>query len=98
MEPIIFNVNHKVKELAFGKYKGWSLSYVISNNPNYIKWCIENVSGFELTKEENNELKKSLYKQRTSCYERCPSGEAGCDEWESWAWGGAVSPWGADFM
>ncbi len=98
MELIRFDVNHKQKVLAFGKYKGQQLPFMIKQKPYYIKWCLENVKGFELTKEERTDLAISLGKVKSSYRDYCPSGEARCDEWESWAWGGAVSPWGADFM
>lgn len=32
----------------FGKYKGLKVSDVIEANVSYVRWCLENVKGFEL--------------------------------------------------
>ncbi|UWX68154.1 hypothetical protein NZD85_06015 [Empedobacter stercoris] len=32
--------------LDFGKYKRSTIKYVLDSNPEYLKWCIENVSWF----------------------------------------------------
>lgn len=33
----------------FGKHKGKTVEEVIDEEPTYIEWCIDNVTGFELS-------------------------------------------------
>jgi len=44
--------------IKFGKYKDWSWLDVVYDDPNYIKWCIENIG--KLTKEEKNTLTEAI--------------------------------------
>lgn len=34
--------------LSFGKYQGCSIAKVMLTDPDYIYWCLENISWFEL--------------------------------------------------
>lgn len=46
--------------LDFGKYKGDTVDDVITNDPQYLEWCLENVDGFCLTKSAKHELELAL--------------------------------------
>lgn len=63
MHPAAFN---------FGMYKGQNIGMIISSNPKYVKWCVENVSGFkeQLSKEEEKTLIKNLDSIREEEYHR----------------------------
>lgn len=43
----IFITPHNV--FGFGKYKGLSFAHVLEINPNYIHWCMENISDIEIS-------------------------------------------------
>lgn len=45
--------------LDFGKYKGFTLDLIISTDPNYIIWCVENVEWFNFDSEKYEQLCKS---------------------------------------
>lgn len=38
--------------LNFGKYKGQKIKYILLTHIGYIMWCLENISWFRLTSEE----------------------------------------------
>ena len=40
--------------LNFGKYKNQDIKYIILTHIGYIMWCLENVKGFILNKEEQD--------------------------------------------
>lgn len=40
------------RKLTFGKYKGQDIKYIILTHIGYIMWCLENISWFKLTDEE----------------------------------------------
>jgi hypothetical protein len=37
----------KSKKITFGKYKGKSIDWIKQNDAGYIKWCLDNIKGFE---------------------------------------------------
>lgn len=37
-------------KFEFGKYKGIPITVVIERDPRYISWCLENITGFKLSK------------------------------------------------
>ena len=45
---------------TFGKYKGEKVMDIIKNNPEYVRWCGQNVAWFELTVEQAKELSKQM--------------------------------------
>lgn len=51
-----------MKTFTFGKYKGQEISKIIHTNPNYVKWCAENVSFFNLSVEQGVMLHEELEK------------------------------------
>ncbi len=81
---------HIDDEFDFGKYKGLSLSDVMDINPEYITWCMLNVSGpfcsFIISDEAMQEL-IAIYETFlvTTKFEerrriRMDSASKGCDE------------------
>ena len=40
------------RTMTFGKYKGKPMIWVIATHIGYIMWCLENISNFQLTDEE----------------------------------------------
>lgn len=54
--------------LTFGKYKGTSVSDLISINPSYLIWADDNVSYFQLTEEERNLCEQRMKKRKTYSY------------------------------
>lgn len=54
---------------TFGKYKGVSVNKIIHENPNYVKWCADNVCFFILSPDQeallNNEFENRLSKNET---------------------------------
>lgn len=88
------------RTLPFGKYKGREVHEIIDENLSYISWLKDNTS-FQLNESEMGHYLQRLEEKKKKArrhYEMHPGAEAACDPWESWAWGGAVSPWGSDFM
>lgn len=51
----------------FGKYEGEPVWDIISKDPDYIDFCLENVDRFELTENEKSRLR---YIRRKQAYER----------------------------
>ena len=49
-----------MKTFTFGKYKDKEVSKIICSDPQYVKWCVENVSFFVLTIEQEILLKEEL--------------------------------------
>lgn len=45
--------------LTFGKYKGYTASYVINKNPDYLLWCAENIPWFKVDSKLMEEIRKS---------------------------------------
>lgn len=43
----------------FGNYRGHSLEDVIELDPHYVRWCIDNISGFRLDATARGELEIS---------------------------------------
>lgn len=39
------------QSLQFGKYKGEQVQDIIEKDPDYIRWCLDNIDWFGLTKE-----------------------------------------------
>jgi hypothetical protein len=33
-------------KLWFGKHKGYTIHYVLEDDPSYLAWCIESIDGF----------------------------------------------------
>lgn len=50
------------RKFTFGKYKGHDVESVINKDPRYVKWVVDNVNYFTLTKDETNLLCASLDK------------------------------------
>lgn len=50
--------------ISFGKFNGLLLSKVLSIQPSYINWCLENLDHFYISKEKQFEI-KGLYKYFT---------------------------------
>lgn len=46
---------------SFGKFNGLSLSKVLSIQPSYVNWCLENLDHFYISEESQFEI-KSIYK------------------------------------
>lgn len=65
MKPILWFEN--TRRLMFGKYEGEPVWDIISKDPNYIIYCLENVDRFELTENEKSRLRYIRGKQE---YER----------------------------
>lgn len=40
------------RRFTFGKYKGLSILSVIERDPEYVRWCTENIEWFELNGNE----------------------------------------------
>lgn len=61
---------------TFGKYKGRSVMSVLSENPAYVEWCVNNIEWFTLGLEEQKRLKditeaiKIIYCQYPCSYPR----------------------------
>ena len=49
-----------MKTFTFGKYKGKEVGKIICSDPQYVKWCVENVSFFTLSIEQEILLKEEL--------------------------------------
>lgn len=49
---------------SFGKFNGLSLSKVLSIQPSYVNWCLENLDHFYISEESQFEI-KSIYKDFT---------------------------------
>jgi hypothetical protein len=43
--------------LPFGKHKGESLVDVLESDPGWLRWALENIKGFVITDEVEDELK-----------------------------------------
>lgn len=46
----------------FGKYNGQKVTDIIETDPKYVSWAIDNVKYFSINDEENDLLRKALYK------------------------------------
>lgn len=46
--------------IDFGKHEGRHIRQIIQDDPDYLVWCLENVSGFELTDEADEVLEDRL--------------------------------------
>ncbi len=44
---LLLSVNHA---LTFGKYKGHTILKVMHKDANCIHWCLQNISGFKLSR------------------------------------------------
>lgn len=42
--------------IQFGKHKGLKVWQIIDKDPNYLCWCMDNISGFQLKEESHNYL------------------------------------------
>lgn len=49
-----------MENFTFGKYKGEKVMDIIKDNPEYVRWCGQNVAWFELTVEQAKELSKQM--------------------------------------
>lgn len=49
-----------MENFTFGKYKGEKIMDIIKDNPEYVRWCGQNVAWFELTVEQAKELSKQM--------------------------------------
>lgn len=47
-EPKLYKLD---SVFGFGKYKGCTVDDVLEDHPGYIEWCIENIDGFEIHTE-----------------------------------------------
>lgn len=47
--------------LDFGKYKGHSVEYVLANDPEYLIWCANNISGFGMSKSVKDALEEVIW-------------------------------------
>lgn len=48
-------------KLAFGKYRGSTIGWVLENDPAYLLWCMDNVNGFDLHVDTYDRLVDYLY-------------------------------------
>ena len=39
-------------QLNFGMHKGKTINQILEEDPTYIRWCIENISWFKLSKKD----------------------------------------------
>lgn len=51
--------------ITFGKYKGWLIKDLVEHNPQYLLWCQENISWFDLHSDvleviEENEIDREF--------------------------------------
>ena len=46
--------------LGFGKHKGVEVWRLIEEDPDYLKWCIENMPGFSLDNEAFTEYQNKI--------------------------------------
>lgn len=62
--------------MMFGKYKGVDVGYLCRKNPDYIHWCIVNVSGFkeELNSDELYQYDQGNQEKVVRDYNRRPGG------------------------
>lgn len=44
---MIYKLNTK---LTFGKHKGKTVKQILDDAPTYIRWCLENINSFEMSK------------------------------------------------
>ena len=52
LTPLISKTMYKINtKLPFGKYKNSTIFEVLTEEPTYIKWCLENIEGFKLEPE-----------------------------------------------
>ena len=49
-----------MENFTFGKYKDEKVMDIIKDNPEYVRWCGQNVAWFELTVEQAKELSKQM--------------------------------------
>jgi hypothetical protein len=82
--------------LTFGKYKGKLVHDICWIDPSYLTW-LENNTSFRMNNEEREHYREWVNKNK-KIHDVHPGGEACCDSWESWVYGGAISPYGSDFM
>jgi len=83
----------------FGKYKGQLIHDIIDSNTSYITWLMD-VVNFKFNEDELKHYHERMEALMEKNMRRAshPGGEACCDAWESWAYGGAISPYGSDFI
>lgn len=44
--------------LRFGKYKTWTIQEVFEEDPKYLKWCLDNVEGFIMSKKDEKKIRE----------------------------------------
>lgn len=61
--------------LLFGKYKGKTINWVLEKDCSYLRWCLDEVEGFKLTKRAMDKLQPALeeydddlFDYQASCY------------------------------
>ena len=47
-------------ELTFGKYRGRTVAWVLREDPQYIQWCVENVTWFDIDPSTEEIMKEAL--------------------------------------
>lgn len=74
LDPNILVYSNRV--MMFGKYKGSDVGYLCRKNPDYIHWCIVNVSGFreQLTSDELYQYDQGNQEKVARDYNRRPGG------------------------
>lgn len=48
---------------TFGKFKGYTLKYVMANKGSYVGWCLENIPNFHIEPKNMEEQFLKGYKQ-----------------------------------
>ena len=66
-----------VTTLTFGKYKGKTYEEVLNQNPNYLAWANREVTGFNLSLDQQVEVAKAVDAEAEKLYARQ----------EAWAYG-----------
>ena len=72
-------------KFTFGKYKGEYVDNIIDTNPDYVRWCLANVSYFTLDEEQQKRLREQptwLDRQLSRIY------SDNCDDYEEEPWDG----------
>lgn len=44
-------------KLNFGKYRGRTIDEILDEDPTYIRWCIDNIYWFKLSKEDEETVR-----------------------------------------
>ena len=72
-QNVILTLENK---LNFGKHKGKTIDEILHEDPTYIRWCLENIDWFKLSKKDE----KTVY----ILSEYCDREMEDYDDWGAW--------------